>query len=135
MTVSSGLRRVRDLLGRYWVKALISIWNFVSPKSLKQELRLNYNIDEDMYQLFAVVVHVGSGPNHGHYICLVRSHDRWLNFDDDDVRLLEDGQLQHFFGSTSDVTPTNEHGYMLFYMRRFEETLQLWHISLFLLFF
>ena len=35
------------------------------------------------YQLFAVVVHVGSGPNHGHYVCLVKSHGQWLTYDDD----------------------------------------------------
>ena len=29
------------------------------------------------YSLFAVVVHVGAGPSHGHYICLVRSHKHW----------------------------------------------------------
>ena len=28
-------------------------------------------------------VHVGSGPNHGHYVALVRAHNRWLCFDDD----------------------------------------------------
>ena len=26
------------------------------------------------YRLFAVVVHVGSGPHHGHYVALVRRH-------------------------------------------------------------
>ena len=37
------------------------------------------------YGLFAVVVHVGSGPNHGHYVCLVKSHGQWLTYDDDTV--------------------------------------------------
>jgi ubiquitin carboxyl-terminal hydrolase 12/46 len=32
------------------------------------------------YSLFAVVVHVGSGPNHGHYVSLVKSHNHWLFF-------------------------------------------------------
>ena len=40
------------------------------------ELRLGNTTDEapgaeGRYRLFAVVVHVGSGPNHGHYVCLV----------------------------------------------------------------
>jgi ubiquitin C-terminal hydrolase len=34
-----------------------------------------------------VVVHVGSGPNHGHYISLVRSHTHWLFFDDENVEM------------------------------------------------
>lgn len=36
-----------------------------------------------MYNLVAVVVHCGSGPNRGHYISIVKSHDFWLLFDDD----------------------------------------------------
>ena len=45
---------------------------------------------ERMYDLFAVVVHCGSGPNRGHYISIVKSHGFWLLFDDDivDVRLI-----------------------------------------------
>jgi len=41
-----------------------------------------------MYNLVAVVIHCGSGPNRGHYISIVKSHDFWLLFDDDmvDVR-------------------------------------------------
>jgi len=43
-----------------------------------------------MYNLVAVVIHCGSGPNRGHYISIVKSHDFWLLFDDDmvDVRYL-----------------------------------------------
>lgn len=36
-----------------------------------------------MYNLVAVVVHCGSGPNRGHYISVVKSYDFWLLFDDD----------------------------------------------------
>lgn len=41
-----------------------------------------------LYDLVAVVVHCGSGPNRGHYISIVKSHGFWLLFDDDmvDVR-------------------------------------------------
>ena len=43
---------------------------------------------ERLYDLVAVVVHCGSGPNRGHYISIVKSHGFWLLFDDDvvDVR-------------------------------------------------
>ncbi|CAH2315305.1 ubiquitin carboxyl-terminal hydrolase 12-like isoform X1 [Pelobates cultripes] len=40
---------------------------------------------ERMYDLVAVVVHCGSGPNRGHYITIVKSHGFWLLFDDDIV--------------------------------------------------
>ncbi|XP_074456237.1 ubiquitin carboxyl-terminal hydrolase 12-like isoform X5 [Larus michahellis] len=54
------------------------------------ELRL-FNTSGDatnpdrMYDLVAVVVHCGSGPNRGHYITIVKSHGFWLLFDDDIV--------------------------------------------------
>lgn len=38
-----------------------------------------------LYDLMAVVIHCGSGPNRGHYISIVKSHGFWLLFDDDMV--------------------------------------------------
>ena len=86
------------------------------------ELKLN-NMAEDApgqdaaYILFAVVVHVGSGPNHGHYVCLVKSHGQWLTYDDDTVELIDDAAMQNFFGSTQEHCGQTEHGYILFYAR------------------
>nr|XP_050865363.1 ubiquitin carboxyl-terminal hydrolase 46 isoform X1 [Vespula vulgaris] len=59
------------------------------------ELRL-FNTSDDavnpdrLYDLVAVVIHCGSGPNRGHYISIVKSHGFWLLFDDDmvDVRYI-----------------------------------------------
>lgn len=44
-----------------------------------------------LYDLVAVVIHCGSGPNRGHYISIVKSHGFWLLFDDDmvDVSILK----------------------------------------------
>ena len=91
------------------------------------ELKLN-NLSEDApeeerdasYHLFAVVVHVGSGPNHGHYVCLVRSYGQWLTCDDDDVSLTEEEELKKYFGNTQEGGGNTEHGYILFYQRREE---------------
>ncbi|XP_047241472.1 ubiquitin carboxyl-terminal hydrolase 12 isoform X2 [Girardinichthys multiradiatus] len=58
------------------------------------ELRL-FNTSGDatnpdrMYDLVAVVVHCGSGPNRGHYITIVKSHGFWLLFDDDIVEIID----------------------------------------------
>lgn len=70
------------------------------------------------YHLFAVVVHIGTGPNHGHYVSVVKSHNRWLFFDDEHVDIVEDESLlQSFFGSTQETGAQAEHGYILFYAR------------------
>ena len=70
--------------------------------------------DEDSpYHLFAVVVHVGVGVNHGHYVCMVKSYDHWISFDDEVVEPIEESQLQIFFGSTNEQSGDTDHGYIL----------------------
>ncbi|XP_004502418.1 ubiquitin carboxyl-terminal hydrolase 4-like isoform X1 [Cicer arietinum] len=98
-----------EQLGRY--KKLV--YRVVFPL----ELRLS-DTDEEAdieYTLFAVVVHVGSGPNHGHYVCLVKSHNHWLCFDDETVEVVDEPSVQTFFGSTYDFNNNTDHGYILFY--------------------
>lgn len=84
------------------------------------ELRL-FNTSDDcedpdrMYTLFAVVVHVGSGPNQGHYVSLIKSHGQWLMFDDDCVEPKDECEIQSVYGVTQDNAQSTEAGYILFY--------------------
>ncbi|KAJ4843591.1 Ubiquitin carboxyl-terminal hydrolase 3 [Turnera subulata] len=81
------------------------------------ELKLSDTVeDSDIeYSLFAVVVHVGSGPNHGHYVSLVKSHNHWLFFDDENVEMIDESAVQTFFGSAQEYSSNTDHGYILFY--------------------
>jgi ubiquitin carboxyl-terminal hydrolase 12/46 len=81
------------------------------------ELKLSNTVqDSDAeYSLFAVVVHVGSGPNHGHYVSLVKSHNHWLFFDDENVEMIDESAVQTFFGSAQEYSSNTDHGYILFY--------------------
>ncbi|PXF46442.1 Ubiquitin carboxyl-terminal hydrolase 4 [Gracilariopsis chorda] len=84
------------------------------------ELRLCNTSDdaEDpdrLYTLFAVVVHVGSGPNQGHYVSLIKSHRQWLMFDDDAVEPKDEGEIQSVYGVTQESAQSTEAGYILFY--------------------
>ncbi|XP_016142738.1 ubiquitin carboxyl-terminal hydrolase 12-like [Sinocyclocheilus grahami] len=87
------------------------------------ELRL-FNTSGDatnpdrLYDLVAVVVHCGSGPNRGHYITIVKSHDFWLLFDDDIVEKIDAQAIEEFYGLTSDISKNSESGYILFYQSR-----------------
>ncbi|MQL83041.1 hypothetical protein Taro_015534 [Colocasia esculenta] len=83
------------------------------------ELKLSNTVDDadSEYSLFAVVVHVGSGPNHGHYVSLVKSHNHWLFFDDENVEMIEESALQTFFGSSQEYSSNMDHGYILLYER------------------
>ncbi|KAH0853279.1 LOW QUALITY PROTEIN: hypothetical protein HID58_093349, partial [Brassica napus] len=57
----------------------------------------------------------GSGPNHGHYVSLVKSHNHWLFFDDENVEMIEESAVQTFFGSSQEYSSNTDHGYILFY--------------------
>ncbi|XP_016463998.1 ubiquitin carboxyl-terminal hydrolase 4-like isoform X1 [Nicotiana tabacum] len=81
------------------------------------ELKLSNTIEntDSEYSLFAVVVHVGSGPNHGHYVSLVKSHNHWLFFDDENAEIIDESAVQTFFGSAQEYSSNTDHGYILFY--------------------
>ncbi|KAJ2160500.1 hypothetical protein GGF46_002200 [Coemansia sp. RSA 552] len=80
------------------------------------ELRVP-NTTEDtedvLYTLSAIVVHLGGGPFHGHYISIVRSGDKWVLFDDDCVEVIDENELSNYFGDF----PNFGSGYVLFYER------------------
>jgi len=70
---------------------------------------------EKRYNLFSVVVHVGSGPNHGHYVSMIKSANTWLLFDDDNIDVIQESELTSCFGSSQDVVANTDCGYLLFY--------------------
>jgi ubiquitin carboxyl-terminal hydrolase 12/46 len=87
------------------------------------ELRLfnktsNIECDDKLYDLVAVVIHCGSGPNRGHYISIVKSFGFWLLFDDDLVDKIDASAIEDFYGLTTDTQKTSESGYILFYQSR-----------------
>lgn len=65
---------------------------------------------ERLYELFAVVVHIGNGPSHGHYVTVVRSGNQWVMCDDENVEPIEESDLANYFGDN--ITGA---GYVLFY--------------------
>ncbi|EME38360.1 hypothetical protein DOTSEDRAFT_75790 [Dothistroma septosporum NZE10] len=52
-----------------------------------------------LYELYAVVVHIGGGPYHGHYVSIIKTQDRgWLLFDDELVEPVSKDYVMNFFG-------------------------------------
>jgi ubiquitin C-terminal hydrolase len=49
---------------------------------LKEKTKVKNNV---LYNLFAVVVHVGTGNDYGHYWCVVKVSGRWVRFDDEKI--------------------------------------------------
>ena len=60
--------------------------------NIPYEIRLDFLLKEKekykentLYNLFAVVVHVGTGNDFGHYYCVVKIAGKWIKFDDESV--------------------------------------------------
>jgi ubiquitin carboxyl-terminal hydrolase 9/13 len=65
-----------------------------------------------LYELYAVVVHIGGGPYHGHYVSIIKTQDRgWLLFDDEMVEPVDKNYVRNFFGER----PGLACAYVLFY--------------------
>lgn len=65
-----------------------------------------------LYELYAVVVHIGGGPYHGHYVSIIKTEDRgWLLFDDELVEPVDKSYVLNFFGDR----PGLACAYVLFY--------------------
>ncbi|KAI0696858.1 hypothetical protein C8T65DRAFT_663016 [Cerioporus squamosus] len=79
------------------------------------ELRLFNTVDdaEDpdrLYELFAIVVHIGTGPHHGHYVTIIKARGTWLLFDDDSVTTLKESEIPKYFGDSNSGS-----AYVLYY--------------------
>ena len=65
-----------------------------------------------LYELYAVVIHIGGGPYHGHYVAVVKTEGRgWLLFDDENVEPVDKDFVRNFFGDK----PGLACAYLLFY--------------------
>jgi ubiquitin carboxyl-terminal hydrolase 9/13 len=65
-----------------------------------------------LYELYAVVVHIGAGPYHGHYVSIIKTQDRgWLLFDDELVEPVDKSFVLNFFGDKANLACA----YVLFY--------------------
>ncbi|KAH9020421.1 hypothetical protein EDB84DRAFT_567628 [Lactarius hengduanensis] len=81
------------------------------------ELRLFNTVDEvddpdRLYELFGIVVHIGSGPHHGHYVTIVKGPHSWLKFDDDKIESIKESEIPQFFG---DAASGSGSAYVLYY--------------------
>ncbi|KAI0776344.1 hypothetical protein BD413DRAFT_265849 [Trametes elegans] len=79
------------------------------------ELRLFNTVDdaEDpdrLYELFAIVVHIGTGPHHGHYVTIIKARGTWFLFDDDSVTTIKESEIPKYFGDSNSGS-----AYVLYY--------------------
>ncbi|KAJ9093452.1 hypothetical protein QFC20_007134 [Naganishia adeliensis] len=100
-------------------------WEFTNSevKMKKLSYRINFgpqlklfNMSEDsetpnrMYELFAVLVHIGGSTNQGHYVAAVKAKGNWMLCDDENVEPITEADLIRYFGEYQAGA-----GYVLFY--------------------
>jgi ubiquitin carboxyl-terminal hydrolase 9/13 len=74
-----------------------------------------------MYELYAVVVHIGGNAYHGHYVSVIKTKDRgWVLFDDEMVEPVDRHFVRNFFGDK----PGMACAYVLFYQETTFEKVQ-----------
>ncbi|KAI9745125.1 MAG: hypothetical protein M1818_001403 [Claussenomyces sp. TS43310] len=74
-----------------------------------------------LYELYAVVVHIGGNAYHGHYVSIIKTKDRgWLLFDDEMVEPVDKHYVRNFFGDK----PGMACAYVLFYQETTLEAVQ-----------
>lgn len=74
-----------------------------------------------LYELYAVVVHIGGGAYHGHYVSIIKTEDRgWLLFDDEMVEPVDKAYVRNFFGGENVLACA----YVLFYQETTEEAMR-----------
>ena len=74
-----------------------------------------------LYELYAVIVHLGSTPHAGHYVSIIKTADRgWLLFDDELVLPVDANYVRRYFGGD----PRNSAcAYVLFYQESTEDAI------------
>ena len=74
-----------------------------------------------LYELYAVVVHIGGNAYHGHYVSVIKTKERgWLLFDDEMVEPVDKHYVRNFFGDK----PGTACAYVLFYQETTFEKMQ-----------
>lgn len=80
------------------------------------QLRL-FNTSDDaedpdkLYELYGIIVHIGIGPHHGHYVAIIKVDKRWFVFDDETISVIDESDISRYFGDT----PGAGSAYVLFY--------------------
>lgn len=91
----------------------------VYPYQLRMFNTTDETEDRDrLYELYAVVVHIGGNAYHGHYVSVIKTKERgWLLFDDEMVEPVDKHFVRNFFGDK----PGTACAYVLFYQETTHE--------------
>ncbi|CAG9310433.1 unnamed protein product [Blepharisma stoltei] len=76
---------------------------------------------EDVYELFSIMIHAGSALG-GHYYAYIKSFDsqRWFNFNDTQVKEIDEKDIEKVYGGTSSPSWGGHYGanaYLLMYRK------------------
>lgn len=127
--VCSGLQEAERIVGMRKLPKLLALHlkrfkysekentNIKLFNSIKYPLKLNVasTFDENIkknYELTGIVMHMGAGPQHGHYVSISKTEKfGWLLYDDETVDTIEESTVLKFYSDQHSLTTA----YVLFY--------------------
>lgn len=90
----------------------LRLFNTTTTRSSDESGSTGNNDSFSLYGLYALVIHIGGGPTHGHYVALCKNEaGLWFLFDDETVELVDEWYVLRFFGNGPGLATA----YMLFY--------------------
>lgn len=90
----------------------LRLFNTTSNSGKSEDRKRDGNFS--LYELYALVVHIGGGPLQGHYVSLCKNKaGLWFLFDDETVVLVDEAYVLRFFGGG----PGLASAYILFYQK------------------
>ena len=69
------------------------------PLELKLAPNYEENSPRQRFILRAIIAHIGSGSQYGHYFCVLKNKGKWYKFDDQDISIVEERELSSIFGN------------------------------------
>ncbi|AEY99192.1 FAGR370Wp [Eremothecium gossypii FDAG1] len=96
----------------------IKLFNVIHyPLNLRVCSTFDHAVCKD-YELNGIVIHMGGGPQHGHYVAICK-HELfgWLLYDDETVESVGEDAVLRFIGDVNDMTTA----YVLFYKSKRED--------------
>lgn len=76
---------------------------------------------DKVYELYAIIIHLGSTPTHGHYVAIVKTKHGWTLLDDELVIPVDKSYVRNFFGGG---TRHPACAYVLFYQETTAERMR-----------
>ncbi len=108
---------LHDLDADYFAKRAEGKVN-LDPEAIEGEINSALQHGKNVYELYSIVIHSGTA-NGGHYYAYIKSFEDnfWYSFNDSEVSLISEKEIENIFGSKNPTGYSSATGYVLLYRK------------------